>query len=364
MSCRNLPASFKTSYPQIEKKAATAPPFLFEILRAYPVANRCCLAIVLPLIWKWGEFRVRRLSGKMFHAIIGAALISGAASNNIQAAPAPLKLAPASKWHVDYADERCRLAREFGEGTSKTTLFLDKYGPGESFRMVVAGGPVKTDVAQADLAVRFGPTEQAQPLFFLNGNLGESSALVFGGEIRIAGPNPSEAAAIKAKRHGDPWIELAPIAPERYSAVRYLEFGKPLRKAVQLETGSLKSAFAALDKCVDDLVASWGVDVEKHKALTRKATPTGNPAKWVVSSDYPAKMLQSGQQAFVDFRLSVGVDGKPTACQIQATTRPKEFDDAVCQSLMSRASFVPALDAAGQPIASWWRSRVRFQLPG
>ncbi|MFD1765926.1 energy transducer TonB [Sphingorhabdus buctiana] len=296
--------------------------------------------------------------------LLAVAASSALMTNPVQAAPEPLKLAPTSKWHVDYADERCRLAREFGEGTSKTTLFLDKYGPGESFRMVVAGGPVKTDVAQADLAVRFGPTEQAQPLFFLNGNLGESSALVFGGEIRIAGPNPSEAAAIKAKRHGDPWIELAPIAPERYSAVRYLEFGKPLRKAVQLETGSLKSAFAALDKCVDDLVASWGVDIEKHKTLSRNATPTDNPGKWVVSSDYPIKMLQAGQPAFVDFRLSVGADGKPSGCKIQATTRPKEFDDAVCQSLMRRASFLPALDASGQPIASWWRSRVRFQLPG
>jgi len=307
---------------------------------------------------------VRRLSGKMFHAIIGAALISGAASNNIQAAPAPLKLAPASKWYVDYADERCRLAREFGEGDSKVAVFFDKYGPGEGFRLVIAGEAVKTAVSQADIAVRFGPTEMPQSLFFLSGSLADSSALVFAGDIRIAGPTESEAAAIKAKRRGDPWIDLAPITPERYSAVRYLELGKPLRKAVQLETGSLKSAFAALDKCVDDLVASWGVDIEKHKTLSRKATPTDNPGKWVVSSDYPIKMLQAGQPALVDFRLSVGADGKPSGCKIQATTRPKEFDDAVCQSLMRRASFLPALDASGQPIASWWRSRVRFQLPG
>lgn len=30
------------------------------------------------------------------------------------ALPQPLKLAPSSKWHVDYAAEHCRLAREFG----------------------------------------------------------------------------------------------------------------------------------------------------------------------------------------------------------------------------------------------------------
>lgn len=279
------------------------------------------------------------------------------------AAPQPLKLAPTSKWHVDYAEERCRLAREFGDGTTKATVFFDKYGPGESFRMVVAGDPVKTDVQQADIALRFGPVEETQRLFFLNGNLGDSNALVFGGDIRIAAPSASETAAINAKRRGDPWIDLAPIAPERYSAVRYMELGRPLRRPVQFETGSLKSAFAALDKCVDDLVTRWGVDIEKHKTLTRKATPVDNPGKWMVSSDYPTEMLMAGQPAFVDFRLSVGADGKPTACHIQATTRPKAFDDAVCQSLMRRASFLPALDAGGQPIGSWWRSRVRFQLP-
>lgn len=303
-----------------------------------------------------------KLANLAFQAAIAAGLL--AQPHAVQAAAEPLKLAPTSKWHVDYADERCRLAREFGDGATKATVFFDKYGPGETFRMVIAGDPVKTDVPQADLAVRFGPAEGPQPLYFLNGNLGESSALVFGGDIRIAGPNAAEATAIKAKKRGDPWIDLSPIAPERYAAVRYMELGKPLRRTVQLETGSLKSAFAALDKCVDNLVSTWGVDVEKHKSLTRKATPVDNPGKWMVSSDYPVKMLQAGQPAFVDFRLSVGADGKPTACHIQATTRPKEFDDAVCQSLMRRASFLPALDAGGQPIASWWRSRVRFQLPG
>lgn len=307
---------------------------------------------------------MRRFSANMFRAIICAALVSGAASNDVQAASEPLKLVPTSKWHLDYADERCRLAREFGDGTYKVTLFFDKYGPGESFRMVIAGDAVKTDVPQAEITVRFGPAEMPQPLFFLNGSLAGTSALVFGGDIRIAGPTASEEAAIRAKRRGDPWIDLAPIAPDRYAAIRYMELGKPLRRPVQLETGSLKSGFAALDKCVDDLVASWGVDIEKHKTLSRKATPTDNPGKWVVSSDYPIKMLQAGQPALVDFRMSIGADGKPSGCKIQATTRPKEFDDAVCQSLMRRASFLPALDAAGQPIASWWRSRVRFQLPG
>jgi hypothetical protein len=120
----------------------------------------------------------------------------------------------------------------------------------------------------------------------------------------------------------------------------------------------------SLDKCIDELLTHWGIDVEKHKNLKRSPVPAQNPGRWIYSSDYPMDMLQIGQPALVEFRLSVSEDGKPTACHIQATTRPKEFDDAVCKSLLRRAAFEPALDSEGKPIASYWRSRVRFQIPG
>jgi hypothetical protein len=74
-------------------------------------------------------------------------------------------------------------------------------------------------------------------------------------------------------------------------------------------------------------------------------------------------MLGIGQPAIVEFRLSIGADGVPLACHIQETTRPKEFDNAVCKSLMRRARFEPALDATGTAITSYYRNTVRFQIP-
>lgn len=125
----------------------------------------------------------------------------------------------------------------------------------------------------------------------------------------------------------------------------------------------MHAPLAALGKCIDNLLTHWGIDVEKHKTLKREAKPAESPDRWVVTGDYPRKMLDAGQPAIVNFRLSVGADGVPTGCHIQSTTRPKEFDDAVCKSVMRRASFIPALDAEGKPLASYYRNTVRFQIP-
>ncbi len=295
---------------------------------------------------------------------IFAALAIMASANAVfaETTKEPLVLKPASAWHVDYAEDRCRLAREFGAGDEQVYLFLDRYGPTEYFRMTLAGKPVKTPVDKADATLQFGPTEVEQSIMSWKGNLGKMPALIFANSIRLAPPAPAEFAAA-TKSDKDEWIDYAPISEARQKAIKYLTVGKPLRRPVTLETGSMRAPFVALDKCIDNLMTTWGIDTEKHRSLTRKVQPQQSPGKWVVASDYPLNMLASGQPAIVEFRLSVGADGVPTACHIQSTTRPKEFDDAVCKSVMRRARFDPAIDATGKPLASYYRNTVRFQIP-
>lgn len=294
--------------------------------------------------------------------IAALAIIAIGAPAFAQSGKEPLVLKPASAWHVDYADDRCRLAREFGAGEEQTYLFMDRYGPDDYFRLTIAGKPVKTNIEKAEATLQFGPGEQEQQLYFLNGNLGTMPALIFTNRARISAPTEAERAALKNADEST-WINIAPISEDRQKAVKYLKIGKPLRRATILETGSMRGPFAALGKCVDNLMTTWGIDTEKHKMLKSRVKPQQSPGRWVVSTDYPLDMLRSGQSAIVEFRLSVGADGKPTACHIQSTTRPKEFDDAVCKSVMRRAQFDPALDADGKPLASFYRNTVRFQIP-
>lgn len=299
----------------------------------------------------------------MSKKILGVlAIIATTTPSFAQSAKEPLSLKPSSAWHVDYADDRCRLARQFGTGDDLVLLFMDRYGPDQSFRLMLAGKPVRSYQEKADAYVQFGPSEAEQKLYYFAGNLSKLPALIFTNRTRLAGPSEAELIAIKNAGPSE-WIDLAPIAEERQKAVKYLKVGKPLRRPVMLETGGMLGAFKALDTCIDNLMTTWGIDVERHKQLTRRVVPQQSPGKWVVSSDYPLDMLRSGQPAIVEFRLSVDVGGKATACHIQSTTRPKEFDDAVCKSVMRRASFDPALDAQGKPLASFYRNTVRFQIP-
>ena len=291
-----------------------------------------------------------------------AAIAVTSPSASPAATPEPLTLKPSSKWQVNYADDKCRLVRLFGEGDQAVILFMDRYGPSESFRLTIAGKPFRTSVEKGEAQIQFGPREQEQQLSFLNGNLGVKPAFVFVGSERIAPLSDVELAQSKILPE-DAQTPIQSISAERAKAVTFLRIGKPLRTAVILETGPLQAPFAALDKCIDDLLTTWGVDVERHKTLSQPAKPLLSPGQWITSSDYPLQMLDTGQPGLVNFRLSIGADGIPTACDIQATTRNKAFDDAVCKSVMRRARFSPALDAQGQPIATYYQNAVRFQLP-
>ena len=155
-----------------------------------------------------------------------------------------------------------------------------------------------------------------------------------------------------------------PIAPERLAAIKWVAIGKARGSKVQLETGAMDKPMAVLSACVDNLIASWGIDPVKDKNLQKRAKPLTSPGKWLRSGDYPPDMLRARQPAIIQVRLNVDASGKVTACHIQETTKPKEFDDAVCRGLTKRAEFSPAIDADGKPAASYWRNTIRFALSG
>jgi len=73
--------------------------------------------------------------------------------------------------------------------------------------------------------------------------------------------------------------------------------------------------------------------------------------------------MRNGSQGIVNFRLTIGTDGVPTACHIQISTRPEGFEKAVCSGIMKRARFTPARDAKGDPLVSFYVNTVIFNIP-
>lgn len=280
----------------------------------------------------------------------------------------PLRLKPTSKWTVDYSEERCTLVRQFGEGDETSLVYFRRYSPDEAFKLTIAGKPFERGKDYYSANIQFGPNEQIQEREYLPGTLPSDKplpSLVFSGPIRLEGPR----LAADARKSASPGAQTEspaaqqPIDEARRAAITYLMVSKPLRRPVILETGPMAKPMAALSQCVDELLTHWGIDLEKHKSLRQTVEPVGSPGNWLRSEDYPIEMLSEGQPGLIDFRLNIDEKGGVTSCHIQSTTRPKEFDNAVCKVLVRRAKFTPALDANGQPLASYWQNRVRFQIP-
>lgn len=274
------------------------------------------------------------------------------------AEPEPVVLQPSNNWELNYASERCRLTRTFGTGAEAIEVQFERFEPGVQFRLTLIGDPLRRGLKAEAATLQFGASEASQELKFRPAMVGSTTpAWIFPGSTRIAalpegvGPDSEEAADFSRL-----------ITPQRETDARQLDIGRPFRKLQRLNTGSLGPAFAALRKCTDEVLSSWGFDVEQHRNMTRPPKPIGNFYNWIGPRDYPRKLLAANANGVVEFRLDVDETGKVSSCHIQQTTRPLGFDQAVCELLKKRAGFEPALDANGQPMRSYWRNTVWFEI--
>ncbi len=282
--------------------------------------------------------------------IVAGLLSCPSQAATVESAP----LAASSPWHVNYSDDSCRLARTFGKNDAPVILVLDSFAPGQEFKLIVAGKPVlRTDSANP-IKLRFGPSEEAQTMSYFVGDLGKNiPAFIFRGSVFLGGL-PADMPTASDWRP-------KPISAERVAAINELTIGSS-RRALRLALGSMRAPLAALEKCTDALLVKWGVDPIRYATLSRSVLPKGDPRYWLRNGDYPPEAIGKGAQGIVNFRLSVDETGKPTACFIQQSTRPPEFDKVVCKAIMRRAQFEPAFDKDGAPFKSFYRNSVVFVI--
>ena len=297
-----------------------------------------------------------------FHILLFAILATIGADNAAWAAKEELVLTPSSKWIVNYSDDSCRLLRQFGSDEDKIFLVMDRFGPNDGLNLIFAGSPFKYDGSIRSMTVQFGSEEQPQTISFFAGDFGKGVPAIIQRGSTGLGPQ-SDTGDRNSASIGAPGAEKPKLfGAARYAAVTYILVSKPLRQPVRFETGAMLKPFAALSKCIDTLVSSWGVDAEKHKSMTKYAEPIGSPRSWILSQDYPKVALSAGGQAVVHVRLNIDDTGKVDGCHIQQSTRGEKFDQAVCRALLKRAKFKPALDLEGKPMASYWRNTVTFSI--
>ena len=266
---------------------------------------------------------------------------------------APISLAKTTKWEMNYDTDSCHLFARFSNGTDSALLSLTRISPGDYVQMTVFGKMLKFDGIAMPVEVAFG--SQAVPF-------SRTGVAVTAGDDKVPG-------VIVDGLRLDGWqppkgsrepVQAPALTSEAEAAANAITFRRKGSKAYRLETGSMAAPMAAMRTCTDDLLVSWGYDPKVEATLSRRAAPTGNPGAWLHSSDFPANALNRGQNGIVRFRLDVAADGAVTGCRVLFRTNPDAFADLSCKLLMERARMKPALDAAGQPVKSYFISRISW----
>jgi hypothetical protein len=267
------------------------------------------------------------------------------------------RVEPNSKWVLDYAPERCVLARAFGTGDQSVTLQIISYGDWNGFHTVLTG-PLVPHPMQPGGSVRVnfpGDKQERDPVYALEGSFGTESAAAFD---LYFGPNKPSTKGLRLMDH-ERWqlaLEDDQPKPDFDRQVDTIGFELDHGFKVTLHVESMAAPLAALRKCVDDLYRSWGIDPEVQKNLSRPPRPLSTTVS-KVQNHFPASELD-GANGYVRVRLLVDASGQAKSCVVQAGGVDEAYQKAACDNLTGR--FEPALDKNGQPVSSMYYNAVVY----
>lgn len=262
----------------------------------------------------------------------------------------PVSLKPITPWNVDWNPTTCTLARSFGTEQDPFAIRFEMAEPGDGFQLLLASKLLEPVTVNDPVEIRFGslPARNFKGDMILARNADGVAGIIFSTST-IAGAESDD--------------DEPDVTPEMEKAADSIAIAMR-QGTVKLETNSLAAPFAALRKCTEDLVKQWGLDPAEQAALRQRPAGTTKPAQWIQSKDYPREQLRQGRQAIIMFRLMVDENGKPSNCAIlRAYSQSPAFARTTCDNLMKRAKFIPALNANGQAVPSYYVDTVRFIIP-
>lgn len=264
---------------------------------------------------------------------------------------APLRLTPSSPWALNYADDGCELSRRFGSGDDQVLLGLRSYEPGGLFWLSVIGRPTAIAHTPDTIRITLG-TVEALRVGFWQGDFGGVPGIQITNQISLG---PAAEGLFENMRAGRPVVSWSDPAIE--AQITEIGLVDGLEREFVLATGSMGPPMTALKECARELTTHWPVNVTQHEALSRVATEATRPWQWLDIRNYPRELRRPGP---VNYRLMIGPDGEITDCAVPGADSP-EFAAATCEQLRREASFHPARDAAGEPVADYYISWAMFR---
>lgn len=81
-----------------------------------------------------------------------------------------------------------------------------------------------------------------------------------------------------------------------------------------------------------------------------------------IQNNYPRRAEREGIEGIVGMSVTVGPDGRVSACTVTRSSGSSDLDSAACDGMMRYARYNPALDAAGNPISDTLPQSIQYKL--
>lgn len=278
------------------------------------------------------------------------------------AAPSVKQLEPTTAWRVDYGDERCSLAQQYGSGSDGALLEIDSYGSRNQLFVTLVGNAAPQPLdAVGSGAYRFPGDPNGREAQLYRGTAPETHSPSVSFAIRFTPYDDYQRRHNAKGKAQQRQLRLEPeqIFPDYERTIDAIGLALGPSGNVQLNVHAIAAPLTALRTCVDNLRKSWGLDPAVQRTLSRPPVLDEKDIGRLAGA-FPAAMIRNGQSALLLVRLMVDATGKATSCVIQTPIIEPTLKTAVCSSL---THFEPALDAAGKPVASVYTNSLTFRTP-
>lgn len=284
-------------------------------------------------------------------------LFAGSAAGAVNQPPS-ITLDPVGPWNAHTENEVCKLRRSFGPDDNRVSIELARFGPSSSMQLVLFGNALKPIYRGRSYTVAFGslPAYSSERAMTAKDSNGTEVSLL---QLPGLGASPED---IRKAADAVATGRLVTADSELAANVSTITISIKGNAPLVLKTGSFAKPYSVWNQCIDAMVVNWGLHPKVR--FSKAPVPIGSPRDWIKPKDYPANALQQYKGGMIYFRLSIDASGKPTQCAIQRAVNEGEFALTTCSVLMKRARFQPALDAAGNPVPSFWQSWARFNIYG
>ncbi|WAT17253.1 hypothetical protein OZN62_09960 [Aurantiacibacter sp. MUD11] len=299
------------------------------------------------------------------------ALAAAASATALGTAPAVAQDAeaqvfqPTGTWTADFGEDYCRLLRTYSDGNDQLTVAFERIQPGPFMRMLIIGDSFRTFRGAERIGYGFDPLGTNASSDLATSQTGDGQRLSILGTVSLndqpkfnrvfqaregaeeASPEPEAVEDTPQFPGYDPAAEL-----ERAGQVTSMTFDEGMRRDLRIETGNLAPAMEVMQNCAKDLLRVWGIDPERHQNLSRGAFPT--QGRLISNRTVPFDQFARLTGNYNQVRIMIDAEGAATSCHIHFPTLEANVNERICDQVMENASFYPALDADGQPTASYW----------